>query len=50
MQIVVFPHLPPSDLRPLALKLQPGRDIGFVVEIGDDNLITNSERTADRQV
>jgi hypothetical protein len=47
MKIVVFAHLPPDDLGAFALKLEPGGDIGFVVEFGDHDLVANSERATD---
>jgi len=33
MKIVIFAHLPPHDLGSLALQLQPGGDIRFVVDV-----------------
>jgi hypothetical protein len=49
VQIVVVAHLPPDDFGAFALKLQPGGDIGFVVEFGDDDLVAGPERAADRE-
>ncbi len=49
MKIVVFAHLPPHDLGSFALQLQPGGDIRFVVEFGNNDLVAGLESAADRE-
>src|SRR5271154_3306577 len=49
MKVVVLAHLPPDNPGAFALQLQPGSDIGFVVEIGDDYLVASLEGAADRE-
>jgi hypothetical protein len=48
VKIVVFAHIPPDDLCAFSFKLQPGGDIGFVVELRDDDLVTSPQGPADR--
>ena len=39
MQIAVLAHAPPFELRARRLQRQPGRDVGVVVHVGDDDLV-----------
>jgi hypothetical protein len=38
MERTVLAHFPPADLRPMFLEHQPGRDVGFMIYVGDNNL------------
>ena len=49
MKAIVFTHFPPDNLCSLPLKLQPGSDIGFVVHVGNNNLVAGLKRAPDRQ-
>ena len=39
MQIAVLAHAPPDEFRALRFQRQPGRDVGVVVHVGDDDLV-----------
>jgi hypothetical protein len=47
VKAVIFAHLPPDDPGAFALELQPGGDVGFVIQISDNNLVPSLERAAD---
>ena len=49
VKVVIFTHLPPDNPGPFALKLQPCGDIGFVVEVRDDDLVAGLEGATDRE-
>ena len=49
MQIAVLAHLPPFELRAGRLQRQPGGDVGVVVHVGDDDLVTLAEHLADAE-
>ena len=38
MQRPIFTHLPPANLNTPVLEREPGGDVGFVIEVADDNL------------
>ena len=40
MQRAVLAHAPPVDLGAIGLERQPGGDIGVMVHVGDDDLVT----------
>ena len=49
MERPVLAHPPPLELRADLLELEPGRDVGVVVHVGDDDLVPLAERLADRE-
>ena len=49
MQIAVLAHPPPFELRAGRLQRQPGRDVGVVIHVGDDDLVTLAEHLADAE-
>src|SRR5208283_3166838 len=49
MQIPVFPHLPPGELRSSPFQREPSGDVRLVVQIGDDNFVSLVEGLSDRQ-
>ena len=46
---IVGADAPPFDLSPCRLERKPGRDVGVVVQVGDDDLATFAERLAHRE-
>ena len=49
VQIAVLAHLPPFELGAGRLQRQPGRDVGVVVHVGDDDLVAFAEHLADAE-
>ncbi len=49
MQIAVLAHAPPDEFRAGLLQRQPGRDVGVVVHVGDDDLVAFAKHLADAE-
>ena len=49
VQIAVLAHAPPFELRAGRLQRQPGGDVGVVIHVGDDDLVTFAEHLADAE-
>src|ERR1044071_3997845 len=47
VKVPIVAHLPPDNLRPISFQRQPGGYVGFMVHVGDHDLVTSAERLAD---